>query len=151
LNIKLDDLRGPEIADLLLEHMSHMESTSPPESRHALDIDGLRQPGITFWSAWDDAVLLGCVALKELDAGHAELKSMRTVTAHLRKGVGAALLQHVIDEAKRRGYHRLSLETGSMDYFEPARRLYVKYGFTFCAPFGSYREDPNSVFMTKAL
>lgn len=151
LNIKIDDLRGPEIAELLLEHMGHMESVSPPESRHALDIEGLRQPGITFWSAWDDAGLLGCIALKGLDAGHAELKSMRTVAAHLRKGVAAALLQHVIDEAGRRGYRRISLETGSMDYFEPARQLYSKFGFTFCGPFGSYREDPNSVFMTKAL
>jgi putative acetyltransferase len=151
LNIKVDDLTHPEVANLLLEHMSHMESVSPPESRHALDIEGLRQPGITFWSAWDDTELLGCVALKELDVGHAELKSMRTVAAHLRKGVAAALLQHVIDEGGRRGYQRISLETGSMDYFEPARKLYAKFGFTFCGPFGNYREDPNSVFMTKML
>jgi putative acetyltransferase len=139
LEIKIDDLRGPEIAALLLEHMSHMERVSPPESRHALNIDGLRQPGVTFWSAWQDGALLGCAALKELDA------------VHLRKGVAAALLQHVIDVAGQRGYDRISLETGSMDYFDPARTLYAKFGFVCAGPFASYRDDPNSVFMAKVL
>jgi putative acetyltransferase len=151
LEIKIDDLRGPEIAALLLEHMSHMERVSPPESRHALNIDGLRQPGVTFWSAWQDGALLGCAALKELDAVHAELKSMRTASGHLRKGVAAALLQHVIDVAGQRGYDRISLETGSMDYFDPARTLYTKFGFVCAGPFASYRDDPNSVFMAKVL
>jgi putative acetyltransferase len=151
MDIRTDDLKGPEIAALLLEHMRHMEATSPPESRHALDINGLRQPGITFWSAWDGADLLGCAALKELDATHAEIKSMRTSSCHLRRGVAAALLQYLIDEATQRGYSRLSLETGSMAYFEPARRLYAKFGFRPCGPFASYVDDANSVFMRKDL
>ena len=151
MDIRLDDLRGPEIIALLDEHMRHMEATSPPESRHALDLSGLRQPEITFWCAWEGAELLGCVALKELDPTHGEIKSMRTAAPHLRKGVAAALLRHLIDEAARRGYRRLSLETGSMEYFEPARRLYAKSGFSRCGPFAGYVEDPNSVFMSRAL
>jgi putative acetyltransferase len=151
LKIGIDDLAGPEIAALLREHMRNMEIVSPPESRHALDIQGLRQPGITFWSAWQGAELLGCGALKELDAAHAEIKSMRTASRHLRKGVAAALLSHLVAEATQRGYRRLSLETGAMDYFEPARRLYAKSGFVYCGPFADYVEDPNSVFMTREL
>ena len=151
MNIKIDDLSGSEIAELLVEHLQCMAEVSPPESRHALNIDGLRQPEITFWSVWEGQELAGCGALKELDARHAEIKSMRTAKAHLRKGVATMLLQHIIKEAKQRGYHRLSLETGSMEYFEPARRLYSKFGFRNCAPFASYVEDPNSVFMTKDL
>jgi putative acetyltransferase len=151
LKIGIDDLAGPEIAALLREHMRNMEIVSPPESRHALDIQGLRQPGITFWSAWQGAELLGCGALKELDAAHAEIKSMRTASRHLRKGVAAALLAHLVAEATQRGYRRLSLETGAMDYFEPARRLYAKSGFVYCGPFADYVEDPNSVFMTREL
>jgi putative acetyltransferase len=116
-----------------------------------LNIDGLRQPEITFWSVWEGQELVGCGALKELDAGHAEIKSMRTAKAHLRKGVATILLQHIVKEAKQRGYRRLSLETGSMDYFEPARRLYFQFGFRSCAPFANYVEDPNSVFMTREL
>lgn len=151
MNIKIDDLSGSEIAELLVEHLQCMAEVSPPESRHALNIDGLRQPEITFWSVWEGQELAGCGALKELDARHAEIKSMRTAKAHLRKGVATMLLQHIIKEAKQRGYYRLSLETGSMEYFEPARRLYSKFGFRNCAPFASYVEDPNSVFMTKDL
>ena len=149
--IKVDDLRGPEIAELLREHLDCMAAVSPPESRHALNLDGLRQPEITFWSIWDDSQLAGCGALKELDPEHGEVKSMRTARTHLQRGVASAVLAHLIEEGRRRGYRRLSLETGSMDYFEPARRLYGKFGFTFCGPFGSYREDPNSVFMTLEL
>jgi len=118
---------------------------------HALDMDGLRQPEITFWSVWEGEELVGCGALKELDTQHAEIKSMRTASAHLRKGVASRLLQHIIEEAKRRHYRRLSLETGSMDSFEPARRLYAKFGFKHCEAFANYVEDPNSVFMTKEL
>jgi putative acetyltransferase len=110
-----------------------------------------RQPEITFWSVWGGEELIGCGALKELDAQHAEIKSMRTASAHLRKGVASRLLQHIIEEAKRRHYRRLSLETGSMDSFEPARRLYAKFGFKHCGPFASCIEDPNSAFMTKEL
>jgi putative acetyltransferase len=151
MHIKIDDLRGQEIAALLNEHLEYMAEVSPPESRHALNLDELRQPDITFWSVWQGPELAGCGALKESDAGHGEIKSMRTARAYLRQGVASRLLDHIITEAKRRGYRRLSLETGSMDYFEPARRLYAKFGFTFCPPFGNYVLDPNSVFMTMEL
>jgi putative acetyltransferase len=151
MTIKTDDLTGPEIVALLAEHLQCMAEVSPPESRHALNLDGLRQPEITFWCAWQEWELLGCSALKELDSGHGEIKSMRTAKAHLRKGVAAAMLQHIITEAKRRGYRRLSLETGAMAYFEPARRLYRKSGFKDCGPFACYKADPNSVFLTIEL
>ncbi len=151
MHIKLDDLRGPEIAGLLTEHLDDMVAVSPPESRHALNLDGLRQPDITFWSVWDGPELVGCGALKALGAEHAEVKSMRTARAHHRKGVAALLLEHLLREAKARGYRRLSLETGSMAFFEPAHRLYRRFGFEACGPFASYLEDPNSVFMTRVL
>lgn len=151
LRIVLDDLRGPEIAALLTEHLRDMHATSPPESVHALDLSALRAPGISFWTAWDGAQLAGCGALKKLDSGHAEIKSMRTASTHRRKGVAATVLAHLIAVARQRGYRRLSLETGSMDFFEPARQLYARHGFTYRAPFGDYAEDPNSVFMTLAL
>lgn len=149
--IKIDDLSGPEIAGLLSEHLRCMAEVSPPESRHALNLDELRAPDITFWSAWQGNELAGCGALKELNAEHGEIKSMRTARAHLRKGVASLLLERIVLEAKRRAYRRLSLETGSMAYFEPARRLYGKFGFRSCPPFGGYRKDPNSVFMTREL
>ncbi len=151
VQIRLDDLSGPEIRALLEEHLRSMHSLSPPESVHALDLDGLRQPEITFWTVWSGNELLGCGALKELDPRHGEIKSMRTAQAHLRKGVARAMLEHIIREAKRRSYARLSLETGSMKAFEPAQRLYASYGFTHCPPFADYAEDPNSVFMTRLL
>jgi putative acetyltransferase len=151
MNIQLDDLTGPEIHQLLQQHLQGMALHSPPESIHALDLDALRQPGITFWTAWENDELLGCGALKELDARHAEIKSMRTASAHLRKGVANAMLTHIIEEAKQRGYRRLSLETGSAAAFEPARRLYAAFGFTFCEPFEGYVLDPFSVFMTREL
>jgi putative acetyltransferase len=128
-----------------------MERVSPPESRHALDLDGLRKPDITFWSLWDDANLAGCGALKALSPDHGEIKSMRTASAYLRSGVATHLLDHIITEAKRRGYRRLSLETGAMQYFQPAHKLYERFGFEMCEPFGSYKLDPNSRFMTKAI
>ena len=151
MDIKIDDLKGPEIYELLQEHLRSMRLHSPPESVHALDIEGLREPDITFWTVWEDGELLGCGALKELDSRHAEIKSMRTSTSHLRKGVAKKLLKHILEEAKRRGYSRLSLETGSMGAFEPARNLYADFGFTYCEPFADYVEDPNSVFMTREL
>jgi putative acetyltransferase len=147
----VDDLSGPEIIALLQEHLRCMALVSPPESRHALDLDGLRKPDLTFWSIWDGPDLAGCGALKELNALHGEIKSMRTASAHLRKGVASQMLGHIIGEAKCRGYRRLSLETGSMEYFEPARRSYASFGFAHCRPFATYVEDPNSVFMTKEL
>ena len=151
MEIKVDDLTGPEIAALLNQHLESMYTHSPPESVHALPIDKLRSPDVTFWSVWENNELLGCGALKELDPQHGEIKSMRTVSRHLRKGVARAVLNHIIEQAKQRGYRRLSLETGSMAAFEPARSLYQRAGFSYCAPFADYIEDPNSVFMTMAL
>ena len=151
MNIKIDDLNGSAIHALLREHLQSMALHSPPESVHALDIEALRKPEITFWTAWEGGELLGCGALKELDSRHAEIKSMRTSSLHLRKGVAKTLLMHILDEAKRRSYRRLSLETGSMEAFKPARNLYAKSGFTSCEPFADYVEDPHSVFMTRQL
>ncbi len=151
LQILVDDLAGPEIAEFLAEHIRDMRSVSPPESKHALDLDGLRMPDVTFWTAWNDARLVGCCALKELERTHGEVKSMRVAQDQRRSGIGGALVAHVIREARARGYRRLSLETGSMPFFEPARRLYERLGFERCAAFGPYRPDPNSVFMTMNL
>lgn len=149
--IRVDDLAGPEIRALLEEHLRSMHELSPPESVHALDLAALRRPEITFWTAWSNGALLGCGALKELDPAHGEVKSMRTADAHRRTGVGRAVLEHIIAVARTRSYARLSLETGSMEAFLPARRLYESFGFGYCAPFGDYAEDPNSVFMTRPL
>lgn len=146
-----DDLTGPKIQALLAEHLSGMHANSPAGSVHALDLDALRQPGITFWSAWEGDELLGCGALKELDPMHGEIKSMRTAAAHLRRGVGGAMLAHIVDEARRRGYRRLSLETGSGPAFEPAHTMYERNGFVRCGPFSDYRADSFSVFMTLEL
>lgn len=151
MEIRVDDLTGDTVQALVLEHLSEMLAGSPPESVHALSTDGLRRPDVTFWTAWEHDELLGCGALKELDGGHGEVKSMRTAAAHLRKGVARRMLQHIVDEAKRRGYRRLSLETGSMESFLPARSLYESFGFRYCAPFATYKEDPYSAFMTKEL
>ncbi|PPJ42414.1 MULTISPECIES: GNAT family N-acetyltransferase [unclassified Pseudoxanthomonas] len=145
------DLRHPAVIALLQEHLDWMHRISPPESVHALDLDALRQPDIAFWTLWDGETLTGCGALRVLDATHGEVKSMRTAQTHLRRGVAATMLEHLLAEARGRGYTRLSLETGSMDYFAPARALYARAGFLPCAPFGDYAEDPNSVFMTRAL
>ena len=151
MEIKIEDLSGAEIADFLEEHIAEMKAVSPPESKHALDLDRLRTPEITFWTIWDGANLIGCGAIKELSAEHAEIKSMRTKASYRGRGIASMLLQHILHEAKRRGYRRISLETGSMSFFKPARNLYVKYGFKYCKPFSVYKEDPNSVFMTKDL
>jgi putative acetyltransferase len=149
--IKVDDLLGPEIAVFLEEHIRDMRSVSPPESKHALDLAGLRKPEITFWTAWDEDRLVGCCALKELDPLHAEVKSMRVAASARGKGIGSALVRHVIHEAKTRGYQRLSLETGAMPFFQPARTLYGKFKFISCGPFGSYKEGANNVFMTRLV
>ena len=151
MKIIVDDLRGPEIHELLQEHLQSMTLHSPPESIHALDIEKLREPGITFWTAWENDELLGCGALKTLTPHHAEIKSMRTSAAHLRKGVARKLLNHMIDEARRRGFSRLSLETGSAKASEPAQQLYRTCGFVYCQPFADYVLDPYSVFMTREL
>lgn len=151
MKIETDDLSRPAIHALLEEHLQSMRELSPPESVHALDLEKLREPGITFWSAWDGSLLLGCGALKELDRAHGEIKSMRTPIATRRRGAGRAILGHIIEVARSRSYERLSLETGSMEAFHPAHRLYESFGFVRCGPFDDYVEDPNSVFMTKAL
>jgi len=151
VDFRTDTLTDSQVIALLREHLASMHLHSPPESIHALDLEGLRQSDVTFWSLWHEEHLLGCCALKQLDPRHGEIKSMRTVTAHLRKGVGVAMMVHLIDEAKRRGYQRLSLETGSMEAFMPARRLYERFGFDLCGPFAEYVEDPFSIYMTLEL
>ena len=151
MQIRLDDLRGREIAELLQAHLENSRKLSPPESVHALDLDALRSPEITFWTAWDGASLLGCGALKELDPIHGEIKSMHTVQKHRRRGVAARLLAHIIGEARSRSYRRLSLETGSIEAYAPARALYVRFGFVDTGPFANYVLDPYSSYMTLDL
>ena len=151
MQIRVDDLSGSEIRALLAEHLQSMHRLSPPESVHALDLAGLLKPDITFWTIWDRGELFGCGALKELSASQGEVKSMRTASAHRRKGVARAMLEHILAESRRRAYRRVSLETGSAPAFAPARSLYESFGFTYCPPFGDYRNDPNSVFLTRAL
>ncbi|GIP53889.1 GNAT family N-acetyltransferase [Paenibacillus vini] len=151
MEIKIDDLSGDQVARLIGEHLQSMELHSPPESIHALNLDKLKKPDITFWSVWEQEELLGCGALKELNAHHGEIKSMRTSSQHLKKGVARKLMEYIIQEAKRRGYRRLSLETGPMEAFAPARKLYESVGFQYCGPFAEYVEDPYSLFMTKEL
>jgi putative acetyltransferase len=151
MKIEVDDLLRPQIHALLDEHLQSMRSLSPPESVHALDLAKLRLPGITFWSAWEGPLLLGCGALKQLNARQGEIKSMRTPEAQRRRGAGRALLAHIVEVAKVRGYERLSLETGAVEAFKPAQRLYERFGFVRCGPFAGYADDPHSVFMTLRL
>ena len=151
MRIERDDLSRAAVHALLAEHLADMHATSPAESVHALDLTGLSAPGTTVWTAWEADVLLGCAALKELSPDSGEVKSMRTSAAARRRGVAAALLTHLVDQAGARGWRSLWLETGSQEFFAPARALYARHGFVGCAPFGSYRPDPNSVFMTRAL
>ena len=153
MRISVDDPSAADVRLLLEQHVHEMHTASEPDSCHALDADGLRDPAVTFWTARrpEDGSLFGCGALRELSASEGEIKSMRTVPAARRQGVAALLLRTIMDEARRRGYARLSLETGREDFFVPARTLYAQYGFTECGPFGAYRPDPNSVFMTRLL
>lgn len=151
MQIYLDDLQGAEIARFLEAHIQDMRSISPPESKHALDLHALRSKEICFWTIYEDAQLLGCGALKQLSSDHAEIKSMRTLADMRGKGVASTLLSHIVTEAQKRGYKKISLETGSMDFFVPARKLYEKFGFTYCEPFADYKLDPYSLFMTKIL
>ena len=151
LRIEPDDLRRAEVRSLLGEHLTSMYALSPPESVHALSIEGLKSPDVTFWTVWDGNVLMGCGALKEIDATHGEVKSMRTPSRLRRRGAGRAVLEHILAEARARGYKRLSLETGSMEEFKPAQKLYESFGFSYCGPFGPYKEDPYSRFMTLEL
>lgn len=151
MRIELDNLMRPAVHALLQEHLDEMHRLSPRESVHALDLERLRHPSITFWTVWDGDLLLGCGALKALDDTHGEIKSMRTPAAARRRGAGRAMLQHILTEAKARGYTRVSLETGSLPAFDPAHRLYESAGFMRSGPFGDYRADRHSVFMTLAL
>ncbi len=151
MHIEVDDLTRPAIHALLNEHLKSMYELYHHESVHALDLQKLRRPEITFWTAWEGTELIGCGALKELDGKHGEVKSMRTPNTHRRKGAGRALLAHIIQAARSRTYDRLSLETGSMEAFIHAQKLYESFGFTYCGPFDEYVEDPNSVFMTLRL
>ena len=148
--IRIDDLTHPAVHALLGEHLADMYATSPADSVHALDLTGLRDPAVTVWTAWD-GVILGCAALKELDPAHGEVKSMRTAAAARGRGVATDLLRHLVDQAHARGYRRLSLETGSQDFFAPARRLYTRHGFVACPPFADYTDDPNSTYLTREL
>ncbi len=151
MQIAVDDPLRADVLLLLEEHLADMRATSPPESVHALDPTELVGPGLTFWTLRDDGALLGCAALKELDAGHAEIKSMRTAAAARRRGVASRLLDHVLVTARERGYQRLSLETGTQGFFAAARALYASRGFVECAPFGSYVLDPHSAFFSTTL
>ena len=149
--IVLDDLQGEPIRLLLEEHLRDMRAWSPPESVHALDLDRLRRPEISFWTLWEGDDLLGCGALKDLGHQVAEIKSMRTANAHRGKGMGAEMLAYILSTAKQRGFKRLNLETGTQTQFAPARALYARAGFTVCGPFAEYALDPHSCFMTREL
>jgi putative acetyltransferase len=152
MQIVVDDLSGPEIAAFLTDHVRQMHETTPLEFAFALDLDALRRPDITFWSATDDGgAIVGCAALKRLGREHAELKSMRTAPARTRSGVASRILEHLIAEARERGYRRMSLETGTAAFFLPARRLYEKFGFEYCSAFGDYEPSPHNTFMTRLL
>lgn len=151
MDIRIDDLRGAAIAALLQVHLDAMHQHSPPESVHALDLDALRHPSITFWTAYEGDELMGCGALKQLTATHAELKSMRTASGHVRKGVARALLRHIENAARAKGIRQISLETGSHAPFAAAQKLYRSEGFVECGPFADYALDPYSLFMTKTL
>jgi putative acetyltransferase len=151
LRIREGGLDDPRVVELLETHLIRARAETAPGSAHALDLSGLRSSDVRFWSAWDGDTLAGVGALKRLGADHGEVKSMHTAEAMRRRGVGAAILRHIIDAARARGMSRLSLETGSWPYFAPARALYARHGFVECPPFGDYRPDPNSVFMTLEL
>ncbi|MEZ5708528.1 MAG: GNAT family N-acetyltransferase [Blastomonas sp.] len=149
--IREDDLTGAAIIALLEYHLAEMIRHSPICSVHAMPVERLRGPDVTFWSVWDGDALAGCGALHEIDPDHGELKSMRAAPAFLRRGVGEAMLLHLMAEARLRGYSRLSLETGRPEPFHAAHALYRKHGFAKCPPFADYREDPFSMCMTRPL
>ena len=151
IRIERDDPGRGDVQRLLAGHLADMFATSPAESVHALAPAALSAPGITFWTAREGAEVLGCGALKEIGPGEGEIKSMRTA-AHARgRGIGGRLLARILAEARDNGYTRLYLETGSQEFFAPARRLYRRHGFQECAPFAGYSLDPNSVFLTLDL
>lgn len=151
MRIEVDDLTRAEVQALLADHLADMHATSPPESVHALDMSGLAASSVTVWTLWEGSAVLGCAALQELSPVEGEIKSMRTAPEARGRGVAGRMLAHLIDEARSRGYRRLSLETGAEEFFAPARRLYARFGFVECAPFGEYGPDPLSVFLTREL
>lgn len=151
IEIAVDDVSGEEIVAFLEAHLAQLRRLSPPESSHALDLAGLRSPDVTLWTARVHGELAGCGALKSLSAAHGEIKSMRTAESWLGRGIGTALVSHLIAEGVARGWQRLSLETGAEEFFAPARRLYARHGFVGCQPCAGYRPDPLSVFMTREL
>jgi N-acetylglutamate synthase-like GNAT family acetyltransferase len=151
VEIVVDDLSGPEVNAFIAAHIREIEAVMPPESRHTLDIHHLRMPDVTVKTVIEAGEVIGCGAIKRLDADHGEIKSMRVAPSRRRRGLASMLLRHLLIEAKRMGLSRLSLETGSFEFFEPARRLYLSHGFEFCDAFAGYEQDPNSIFMTKAL
>ncbi|CAH0543192.1 GNAT family N-acetyltransferase [Vibrio marisflavi] len=151
MEIIVDDLSSGKVIKLLEEHLSDMYINSPPESVHALDVDSLKSPEITFFSCWVGDELQGCLAIKQVTSEHIELKSMRTLNTARKSGVASHLLTHVMSIASHNGYRRVSLETGTQEFFKPARNLYEKFGFSYCAPFADYKEDAHSCFMTREL
>ena len=151
IRVRRDDLSSPEVQGLITEHVSDMHSNSPPQHAHALAVESLRAPDVTFWSAWSDALLCGCGALKELDPSTGEIKSMRTRSAFLRQGVAQAVLDEITRTARARGYSRLVLETGTGPAFEAAHAFYLRNGFSWCGPFGDYVATDFNVFMAKDL
>jgi putative acetyltransferase len=151
MRIVRDDLTDPDVVALIELHLRSAFENSPPGSVFALDLSGLRDPAVTLWTAWDGDDLLGMGALKELDTEHGELKSMRTAPAHLRKGVAAAMLDHLVAEGRARGYRLLSLETGNNPPFAPARAMYERAGFMPCGPFADYSDESFSRYYTLAL
>ena len=151
MDIRIDDLQGQAIKALLQVHLDSMRAHSPPGSVHALDLEALRHPSITFWAAWEGDALMGCGALKQLTQDHGEVKSMRTAHRYLRQGVGRALLRHIESAARAMGLKRISLETGPHAPFAAAQKLYASEGFVACGPFADYAPDPYSLFMTKML
>jgi putative acetyltransferase len=151
MQIEIDDVSRPEVLALLEEHLRNMHELTPPEYVFAFDASKLRAPGVTLWTAWEDGALLGCAALKELSPTQGEVKSMRTPANRRRSGAGRALLNHILQVARERGYRELFLETGCQPAFIPAQTLYRTVGFRECGPFGDYAENGNSVFMTLPL
>jgi len=151
IDIRRDDLSGAEVRALIDLHSRTMLSLSPAESCHFLPLDGLKHPSVTTWTLWENDELVGCGALKDQGDGTGEIKSMHTLEQRRGRGLGRSMLEHILAEARARSYAALYLETGSMAGFLPARRLYEAYGFVYCAPFGAYRPDPNSVFMCLSL
>ena len=145
------DLDDPRVIELLQHHVTTSAAQTAPGSAHALDVDGLRASDIEFWAAWDGDELLGFGALKQLSPDHGEIKSMHVAQSQRRKGAGRTLLDHLIERAHAKGMCRLSLETGSWDYFRPAQAFYKSRGFVECPPYGDYRPDRNSIFMTLEL